>query len=260
MKKKITLDADGRNYRDFNQKIHEILDANPNLEVLILNGVNGQRFIGNGIVRDNLTIIINGVAGGDLAMFMKGPKIIVNGNADHAPGNTMDDGFIVVHGSGGDVSGHSMRGGKVFIRDDAGYRCGIHMKEYVDKVPVLIIGGKVNDFLGEYMAGGIIINLNIDKNDYSHIKDINIKMIGTGIHGGSIYIRGEIDKKQLGVAADIKEFGVEDLKKIQPHIEEFCKEFKLDDTLKEILLSSKYTKISPISKRPFEKLYTPDLR
>jgi len=86
-----------------------------------------------------------------------------------------------------------MRGGKIFVRDNVGYRSGIHMKEYKDKVPVLVIGGTAKDFLGEYMAGGIIIVLNIDKegNDLGKIKG---RFIGTGIHGGSIYIRGDVDK------------------------------------------------------------------
>ena len=102
--KELKIDAKDMDYRELNEKIHEVLDANPDLEKLVLDNVLGQRFIGNGVSRNNLTIIVNGLPGGDLAMFMKGPKIIVNGNADHAPGNTMDEGFVVVHGSSGDVS------------------------------------------------------------------------------------------------------------------------------------------------------------
>lgn len=91
-------------------------------------------------------------------MFMKGPTIEVFGNADHAPGNTMDEGeAIIIHGASGDATAHSMRGGKVFIRDDIGYRGGIHMKQYQDKRPVLIIGGTAKASAGEYMAGGLVI-------------------------------------------------------------------------------------------------------
>ncbi len=257
--KEITLDAKNLEYRELNEKIHEALEKNPDLEKIILKNVLGQRFIGNGIKKKNLVIEIYGVPGGDLGMFMSGPTIIVHGNADHAPGNTMDDGKIVIHGSGGDVTGHSMRGGKVFVRDDVGYRSGIHMKEYKEKFPVLVIGGTAKDFLGEYMAGGILIVLNID-NEGNDLGEIKGKMIGTGIHGGSIYIRGKVDKSQLGVAADIKEFTEEDRKKIAPYIEEFCNEFNYDDSIKNKLINSEYTKIAPISKRPFKKLYTPDLR
>lgn len=34
---------------------------------------------------------------------------------------------------------------------------GIQMREYKDKRPYLIIGGIVDDYLGEYMAGGVIV-------------------------------------------------------------------------------------------------------
>lgn len=34
-----------------------------------------------------------------------------------------------------------------------------HMKEYKEKVPVLVIGGRTGSFLGEYQAGGIIVVL-----------------------------------------------------------------------------------------------------
>jgi glutamate synthase domain-containing protein 3 len=131
------------------------------------------------------------------------------------------------------------------------------MKEYQSKFPVLVIGGTSKDFLGEYMAGGIIINFNICSNDTEKIPG---RMIATGIHGGSIYIRGTVEKSQLGIAADIKEFTKQDLEKITPYIEEFCLEFGYSNEVKENLINSKYTKIAPISKRPFQKLYTPDLR
>ena len=72
---------------------------------------------------------------------MKGPRIVVHGNAQDCCGNTMDHGQIVIHGRAGDITGYSMRGGKIFIRDDVGYRAGIHMKEYGSKRPCLVVGG-----------------------------------------------------------------------------------------------------------------------
>ena len=107
------------------------------------------------------------------------------------------------------------------------------------------------------MAGGIIINFNMDKDDTEKISG---RMIATGIHGGVIYIRGIVEKSQLGIAADIKEFTAEDREKIRIYTEEFCSEFGYSDEIKEKLINSNYTKIAPISSRPFQKLYTPDLR
>lgn len=42
----------------------------------------------------------------------------------------MNAGKILIHGSAGDAAGYAMRGGKIYVRDHAGYRAGIHMKEY----------------------------------------------------------------------------------------------------------------------------------
>mgnify|MGYP002508363490 CR=1 FL=1 len=44
---------------------------------------------------------------------------------------------------------------------NAGYRAGIHMKAYKDKVPVMVIGGTAGSFLGEYQAGGVIVVLGL---------------------------------------------------------------------------------------------------
>ena len=55
-----------------------------------------------------------------------------------------------------------MRSGKIFIKGDVGYRVGIHMKAYENLYPVIIIGGTAQDFLGEYMAGGLLIVLGLN--------------------------------------------------------------------------------------------------
>jgi len=158
---RVNIDARGMHYTPLNQRIREAIESGAD-EIVITN-VLGQRFIADG-VKGNVTIVINGVAGGDLGMFMRGPTCIVFGNCDHAPGNTMEDGRIIIHGSAGDAVAHSMRGGKIFVRDNIGYRGGIHMKQYRDKFPVLVIGGEFRSFLGEYMAGGLISPSAIPKN------------------------------------------------------------------------------------------------
>ena len=87
-----------------------------------------------------------------------------------------------------------MRGGKLFIRDDVGYRVGIHIKEYKDKKPVLVIGGFTQDFLGEYMAGGVLIVLGLTSQETRRTS----AFISSGMHGGVIDIRGEVESHQLG--------------------------------------------------------------
>ncbi len=43
------------------------------------------------------------------------------------------------------------------------------MKEYMDKVPKIVIGQKAGDFLGEYMAGGriVVMGLELGPEEYS---------------------------------------------------------------------------------------------
>jgi glutamate synthase domain-containing protein 3 len=181
-------------------------------------------------------------------MFMSGPTIIVNGNADHAPGNTMDKGKVIIHGSAGDAVAHSMRGGRVYVRDNIGYRGGIHMKQYMEKRPILVVGGAARAFLGEYMAGGLLIVLGL-----TGVTPISERGVGSGIHGGEILVRGPVDGLHLGVGAKQTPATEEQKAMIKPIIEDFAKQFGLDPAP---MLASDYTRISPASARPFANKYT----
>jgi glutamate synthase domain-containing protein 3 len=207
----------------------------------------GQRFIADGL-KGEVTITIRGVPGGDLGMFMSGPTCIVHGNAEHAPGNTMDAGLIIIHGSAGDAVAHSMRGGKVFVRGDIGYRGGIHMKEYTSKRPILVVGGSARAFLGEYMAGGLIIVLGLDGRPA-----VTERGIGSGIHGGEIYVREDFPDHFLGVGATKKPAEAPERERIAPYIREFAGYFGMDAGE---LVSGEYVRISPASTRPFADKYT----
>ena len=100
------------NYQQLNEQIHEAIKQG--YQKIILNNVCGQRFIGASLQGD-LELIINGLPGNDLGIFMDGPKILVNGNCEDQAGNTMNDGMIIVDGDAGDVIGLSARGGKIYI-------------------------------------------------------------------------------------------------------------------------------------------------
>ncbi len=242
---RVSIDAKGMHYTPLNRAIRAAVSGGAR-EILIEN-VMGQRFIADGLKGD-VTLIINGVPGGDLGMFMSGPTCIVHGNCDHAPGNTMDSGSIIIHGGAGDAVAHSMRGGKVFVRDSIGYRGGIHMKQYMDKRPVLVVGGSFRAFLGEYMAGGLILALS-DRGR----EPIRERGIGSGIHGGKIVIRGDIEERYLGVGAIKKALPEDEMKEIAPIIREFCTHFSADP---DPLLSESYVQITPSSSRPFASKYT----
>jgi len=243
---KLRIDAEGMHYTPLNKKIRAAVKSG--VTEITLDNINGQRFIGNGLRGDDVTIIINGVAGGDLGMFMSGPTCIVHANADHAPGNTMDEGRIYIHGDAGDAVAHSMRGGSVFVKGDIGYRGGIHMKEYEEKRPLLVVGGNARAFLGEYMAGGLLIVLG-----RGHEKSIDERGLGTGIHGGQIFVRGEVADHHLGIGTTRKPFGEEERALIRPYIEEYCRAFGIDEPE---LFTDTYTRIGPASARPFAGKYS----
>jgi glutamate synthase domain-containing protein 3 len=244
--KTLTINAKDLHYTPLNQQIRKAVTDG--VKEITLDNVLGQRFIADGLRGDDVTITINGVPGGDLGMFMSGPTIIVRGNADHAPGNTMDKGKIIIHGSAGDAVAHSMRGGRVYVRDNIGYRGGIHMKKYLEKRPILVVGGSARAFLGESMAGGLVIVLGM-----GDTKPISEQGVGSGIHGGEIFVRGPVDKLCLG--SGTKQAPVTEVEKaiILPIIEDFARSFGIDAGP---LLASGYTRIAAISARPFASKYT----
>jgi glutamate synthase domain-containing protein 3 len=164
----------------------------------------------------------------------------------------MDDGLVVVEGMAGDVIGYAMRGGRIYIKSDVGYRVGIHMKAYMEKLPVIVVGGKAGDFLGEYMAGGIILLLGMfsDKPD----APVAGRSLGTGMHGGVIYVRGEVPVTQLGPHLHSQPCDAEDMKIIRGIVADYAKELKLD--AKKILAES-FVKVRPFSHRPYGNLYVP---
>jgi len=241
----VVIDAAGMYYRDLNRRIREHV-ARGEREFLLEN-VNGQYYICDGIT-EPIRVTIHGVPGQDLGAFMSGPVIHVYGNGQDNIGNTMNAGKIVVHGHGGDVVGYGMRGGKIFIQGDVGYRVGIHMKGYLDQVPVLIVGGKAGDFFGEYMAGGVLILLGMTPD----ARPVHGDYLGTGMHGGTIYVRGEVDRRRLGKGVGVVPVTEEDRRFLEEQIREFSQDVGMDAAE---ILSRPFTKLVPLSSRPYGSLY-----
>lgn len=165
-------------FTEANEMVREALDA---ADTVVLEDVFAQRYLGCAMPSGK-RLEIHGVPGNDMACYMDGGEIEVYGNAQDQIGNTMNDGLVVVHGRCGDAAGYAMRGGQIFVRDDCGWRVGIHMKQYESKCPALIIGGNSGSFLGEYMAGGVVVLLG-KPGEY----------LATGMHGGVIYLKHELD-------------------------------------------------------------------
>ena len=242
----IKIDATGIYYRELNARLRDLVSNG--VQRIAIHNVYGQRYIGTDLDK-TVEVEIFGTPGNDLGAFMDGPRIIVHGNAQDGCGNTMNSGEIIIHGHAGDIVGLSARGGKIFLREDVGYRAGIHMKEYLDKKPVLVIGGTAQDFLGEYMAGGILILLGLNLSEREHHE---ARFIGTGMHGGIIYMRGSVEDYQLGKEVGVAELEEHDYQILHQHVAEFAAHFACDA---EEILSHKFTKLFPRWLRPYGRLY-----
>lgn len=242
----LEIDATGMLYRDLNSRLRAAVESG--VQRIKLRNVYGQRYIGTDIDRP-VEIEIHGTPGNDLGAFMDGPRIVIQGNAQDGCGNTMNGGEIVVHGHAGDIAGLSARGGKIFVRDDVGYRAGIHMKSYQIKKPVLVIGGTAQDFLGEYMAGGVLILLGLNlTEDQPH----GANFIGTGMHGGVIYLRGSVEEHQLGKEVGVTHLDEIDYEELEQYVGEFATHFGY--SAREIM-SHRFKKLYPRSLRPYGRLY-----
>jgi len=242
----VKIDAGGVYYKQLNDSLREAI-SNGTRKVELYN-VYGQRYIGTDLDKP-VEIEIFGTPGNDLGAFMDGPRITVCGNAQDGCGNTMNDGEIIIHGHAGDTVGLSARGGRIFVREDVGYRAGIHMKEYRDKKPVLVIGGTAQDFLGEYMAGGVLILLGLNLGEDGCHK---AKFVGTGMHGGVIYLRGNIEEHQLGREVGIAGLDENDRYILEQHVTEFAGHSGHDAGE---ILKGRFIKLFPRWLRPYGRLY-----
>jgi glutamate synthase domain-containing protein 3 len=242
----VNIDASGVYFKELNTRLRESV-ANGTTKIELHN-VYGQRYIGTNLNKP-VEIEIYGTPGNDLGAFMNGPRITVHGNAQDGCGNTMNEGEITVHGHAGDTVGLSARGGKIFIREDVGYRAGIHMKEYKEKKPVIVIGGTAQDFLGEYMAGGVLIMLGMNLDEG---KSHRAKYIGTGMHGGVIYVHGNIQDYQLGKEVGVTDLTEKDFDTLGEYVAEFADRF---DYNAGDILNNKFIKLYPRWLRPYGRLY-----
>ena len=228
------------NFKELNERIKSASDD------VCIDSCFGQRFIGSG--SKGKRISINGTPGNALGAYLDGTVIEVNGNAQDAVGDTMNAGKIVVHGNAGDALGYAMRGGSIFIKGNSGYRTGIHMKEYQDKKPVIVIGGGAGSFLGEYLAGGLIVVLGLG---FEKVPVGNFT--GTGMHGGRIYIRTNAELTALPKQVAVEVATDNDLRDIEPYVREFSEYFNID--LKSTMKDSFFV-LRPNAKNPYKKMYT----
>ncbi|WP_243666633.1 hypothetical protein [Vulcanisaeta sp. JCM 16159] len=281
---KDAINAEGLNYRELNEEI--LRRALSGERVIRIINVRGQRFIGVNLPRHNIRgvrVEIYGTPGNSLANLNNGVEFVVYGNAQDDVADTMHDGRVAIHGDARDVLGQALQGGEVLIRGNAGNRTGIQMREYRDRRPYLIIGGRVDDYLGEYMAGGVIMVLGIDALNRCNVQLVG-KHVGSGMVGGRIYIRGKVPENKIGLTipySELKEFldasndeglrqdeinkllnvlvrsehvrrnrieyrdlNSDEIKELESILRRFTQEFNLGESIVDTLLSSRYTVVT----------------
>ena len=242
----MSITAGLRRYEEVNEDIkNALLSGNK----AVLKDVNGQRYIGCGL-ENGKTVQIYGTPGNDMACYLNGGTVEVFGNCQDAVGNTMGGGKIIVHGHTGDALGYGMRDGEIYIKDNVCCRGGIHMKQFRQMKPVLVIGQNAGSFLGEYMAGGTVVLLGL------HLKR-GEKLFGThcasGMHGGKIFVRGSFPRENLSYNIKVKSLDKEDMKELEKYVKNYCRFFGEDY---ETVMKKPFKKLVPISSRPYANLYT----
>lgn len=227
-------------FREANEAIRQALDG---CDCLQLNEVFAQRYIGCALPAGK-RMEIHGIPGNDMACYMDGGSVEVFGNAQDQVGNTMNDGLVVVHGRCGDAAGYAMRGGELFVRDGSGWRVGINMKQYGDKCPVIVIGGDAGSFLGEYMAGGVILLLGSPG-----------KFVGTGMHGGVIYLRRPLPDDMIAEGLVQEPLNDEDVATIQKLLRQYAQHFEGEADCPDPADAATFFKLRPATSRPYASLY-----
>ena len=238
----INISAQHLTYR----QINELLRApQPDCDYTITDCC-GQRFLATGMA--DKRIALHGIPGNALGAYLNGAQLTVWGNAQDAVGDTMNAGSIIVHGNIGDAAGYAMRGGQILVQGDAGYRAGIHMKAYRDKIPVMVIGGTAGSFLGEYQAGGIILVLGLQAGNRPIVGNFPC----TGMHGGSMFLRGDCSGISFPAQVHTAPATKEQLQQITPYIQAFCNAFGHAPAE---LLDAPFTVVTPNSNNPYKQMY-----
>lgn len=244
----MSIEAGLERYEKVNDMIKaELLKKNK----VTVKDVNGQRYIGCALDAGK-TVEVYGTPGNDMACYLNGGRVIVHGNCQDAVGNTMNGGEIIVHGHSGDAMGYGMRDGSIYIKNSVACRGGIHMKEFEEMKPVLVIGKNAGSFLGEYMAGGtiVLLGLGLKRGD---------KLFGThcasGMHGGKIFVRGSFPKENLSANIKVVSLTKDDEKELTGYIKKYCKYFDADF---DEIMSKPFKKLVPATSRPYANLYTPN--
>ena len=81
---------------------------------------------------------------------------------------------------------------------------------------------------------------------------MDAKFIGSGMHGGTIYIRGEVEEDSLSGYVMSAEVDNEDRRVLGTVVDEFSREFRIS---RREIMDCEFVKLVPNGRRPYESLY-----
>lgn len=228
-----------KHFKEANELVREALVET---DTLVIEQAHAQRYLGCAMPAGK-SLEIHGTPGNDLGCYLDGGRIEVYGNAQDQIGNTMNNGAIIVHGQCGDAAGYGMRGGTILVRDGCGWRVGVHMKQFEEHRPAIVIGGDAGSFLGEYLAGGIIVLLGHPG-----------KHLATGMHGGVIYLAHLLAEDEVPAGLDLRPVDERDLAELVPLLKAYEAHFAQDGA--RIDTTGKgFWSLRPETSRPYESMY-----
>lgn len=99
------------------------------------------------------------------------------------------------------------------------------------------------------MAGGIVVVLGLNGNGGNGHRP---QFVGTGMHGGVVYLRGQVKEWQLGKEVGIAELDEDDHRALAKLVEEFAAHFGHNAGQ---ILAAPFVKLFPLSLRPYGQLY-----
>ena len=114
----------------------------------------------------------------------------------------------------------------------------------------MVCGGKARDFLGEYMAGGMLVLLGVRLARGGPIVGGHL---GAGMHGGEIYVRGEVLPWQCGGEVRVAAATEAEMEAVTR-----CSRSTATRSARALreLLAEPFTRIAPAGSRPYARLYT----
>jgi glutamate synthase domain-containing protein 3 len=99
------------------------------------------------------------------------------------------------------------------------------------------------------MAGGVMILLGLTLAEGEPHK---ARFIGTGMHGGVIYLRGSVEEHQLGKEVGVAELEETDIQLLKDYVGQFAGYF---DYNADEIMKSEFVKLFPRWLRPYGRLY-----